>query len=260
MRFAGGDVESSRASLVKALEANPRFVPALLNLAVDRFCQADLAGTERLIRRSTEIDPQETFAMMWLALQMNFTGRYDEAISVAKRLRQSSSDVFYITVAHQVRAIACLDSGDIAGAEQTIGEALGDGADATNIRSFEALIAAHKGQTEAAKAILREYEGKRGLGASALVALGCAACRVGEQELAIPFLARRMASDLAPSMVRLIPDLHPLADHEMYAPRRRDVALIWPLEAPMIDPASFALFREVQIQSGIPKGSDLQVG
>ena len=55
--------------------------------------------------------------------------------------------------------------------------------------------------------------------------------------------------------MRLDPDLHPLLEREPLAPRRWDTTLVWPLEAPMIDAARHALFREVRIESGRPEGS-----
>ena len=60
------------------------------------------------------------------------------------------------------------------------------------------------------------------------------------------------------SMARLDPELHPFLDRAPWAPRRLDVTLIWPLEAPMIDAARHALFKEVKIESAMPQGSDLQ--
>jgi hypothetical protein len=62
---------------------------------------------------------------------------------------------------------------------------------------------------------------------------------------------------LAPVSIRLFPGLHALADRPPYAPRRWDVTLTWPLEAPMIDAACFALFKEVRIESGRPPASDI---
>jgi hypothetical protein len=56
-------------------------------------------------------------------------------------------------------------------------------------------------------------------------------------------------------MARLDPELHSLLDHEPFAPRRAAATLVWPLEAPMIDAARHALFREVRVESGIPQGS-----
>jgi len=43
------------------------------------------------------------------------------------------------------------------------------------------------------------------------------------------------------------------------ARRIHDLSLIWPLEAPMIDAARHALFREVRIESGLAPGSDARV-
>jgi hypothetical protein len=63
---------------------------------------------------------------------------------------------------------------------------------------------------------------------------------------------------MVPSWARLVPDLHPLLDRAPHAPRRRDAALVWPLEAPMIDRARFKLFKEVRIDTGIPEGSDVR--
>jgi hypothetical protein len=66
-----------------------------------------------------------------------------------------------------------------------------------------------------------------------------------------------LVADTAPMLVRLDPELHPLLDEPPFAPRRRDLALVWPLEAPMIDAVRFALFREVRIESGRPLMSEI---
>src|SRR5262249_35033567 len=58
LRYSGDRV-GSRAALLRAFEADPRFTPALINLGVETFCRADVAGTERIIRRVLEIDPQD---------------------------------------------------------------------------------------------------------------------------------------------------------------------------------------------------------
>jgi len=62
---------------------------------------------------------------------------------------------------------------------------------------------------------------------------------------------------VTPTMARLSPELHPMVNRAPLAPRRWDVALVWPLEAPMIDPSCHRLFREVRIESGTPLASDL---
>jgi hypothetical protein len=84
-----------------------------------------------------------------------------------------------------------------------------------------------------------------------------AAIRLGKPDLAVHLLDRKFIRDFVAWIVRLDPELHPLLDREPFAPRRAAVALVWPLEAPMIDAARHALFREVRIESGMPQGSDL---
>ena len=63
--------------------------------------------------------------------------------------------------------------------------------------------------------------------------------------------------DFIPWFARLDPELLPLMDLPQFAPRRLDGTLVWPLEAPMIDAARHAVFREVRIESGLPQGSDV---
>jgi hypothetical protein len=79
-------------------------------------------------------------------------------------------------------------------------------------------------------------------------------------ERALAFLGRRILRDLSPCMARLDPELHPAFDHPPFAPRRWNVTLVWPLQAPMIDEACHAMFREVRIESGRPQGSDILRG
>ena len=73
-------------------------------------------------------------------------------------------------------------------------------------------------------------------------------------------IARRLVGDHAPVMVRLDPELHPLTEHPPFVPRRCELTLVWPLEAPMIDAARHALFREVRIESALPRATDAPSG
>ncbi len=256
LRYAG-DRDGARAALVKAIEANPRFVPALINLAVDTFSSGDLAGTERLIRRSLEIDPQEPFATTWLAFLAKLTSRDDEAIAATRRLRQLSSDPFYITAVHGLQAWVHLSRGDLAAAEQAVREGRTDGAEPGNMQAVEAMIAAREGRADEARRLVRELEASTALAGGSLLIVAGAAVRLGELEGAARFLGRGLLRDLAPCLARLEPELHPLLDRAPLAPRRWDAALVWPLQAPMIDGARHALFREVRIESGMPQGSDV---
>ncbi len=256
LRFTG-DLAASRAALLKSLNANPRFTPALINLAVDAFSNADVAGTERFVRRALEVDPQDAFATTWLIQVLKFTRREDEAMERARRLRALSDDPFYVSAVHIFPAWIHLGRGDLQGAERALREGLADGVSPDSMRTVEAAIAARTGRDKEAVRLLLEIDKAARVGPGALSIAASAAIRVGELDLAARFLERKFLRDLQLCIVRLDPDLHPLLDREPFAPRRAPVALVWPLEAPMIDAARHALFREVHIESGMPQGSEL---
>jgi len=251
-----GDWAGERRALDRAIAVNPRFTPALINSAALRFTEADVAGAERFLRRALEIDPQETFATMWLGFLSCMTSRPDEAIANAERVLQLSAHPFYVMAAKTLQAGVGLMKGDIGAAEQAVHEAVAHGADVPNIKCFEAAIAGVTGREDDSRRLLRELEDEAGLGSHSAMVASAAALRLGNAEQALRFLERKTVRPLAPTAVRLYSDLHALLDQPPYAPRRRAVSLVWPLEAPKIDAARHALFREVRIESGIPQGSD----
>ena len=257
LRFSG-DLEGSAAALKRAVEVNPRFTPALINLAVHAFSTGDVAGAERIIRRVLDIDPQDAFATTWLAQHLMFTSREDEAITVARRLRRLSDDTFYVTATYVMPAWVFLRRGDLAAAEAEVAKGRTDGASPDNLRAIEASIAARAGRHTEALAILNEADKNPGrIGPGALAIAAAAAFRLGERDLAARFLDRKFMRDFIPWFARLDPELLPLMDLPQFAPRRLDGTLVWPLEAPMIDAARHAVFREVRIESGLPQGSDV---
>jgi TolB-like protein len=261
LKFSG-DVARSRSALVRALQHDSRFTPALINLAVDAFSRADLAATERLIRRAVEVDPQDAFATTWLGFLSLVTDRHDDVMALTQRLQRLSSDVFYITGTYGLRAMSHLWRNDLAAAERDVREGRAEGAEPSNMLVYEAAIAAHAGRTEEAKNTLAGLENVSTLtlGSGTLVTAAGAAVRVGEMERAAGFLGRRIVVDLAPMFVRLDPGLHALLDREPFAPRCWDTALVWVQEAPAIDETRRALFREIRLESGLPRGSDVLSG
>ena len=251
------DYEGSRAALRRALEANPRFVPALINMGTEELRSGNMAGSERMVRRALEVDPQEPFATSGLIQTLHLTSRDDEALSAARRLRQLSDDPFYVTAAYLLPAWVHLGRGDLESADRARREGLADRARADNMRAIEAAVAARAGREEEAARLIAELDRPELLGPGALAIASSAAIRIGKPELALRFLGRRFMRDLAHWVARLDPELHPLLDREPFAPRRSSATLVWPLEAPMIDAARFALFREVRIESGLPQGSEI---
>ena len=257
VRRGMGDREGVQAALRRALEANPRFTPALINLGVDSMTDANLAATERYVRRVLEIDPQDLFATLWLAQVLILTSREEEALAAANRMREQSSELFYVTAALGLRAWACLRRGDSEGIEQALREGVADQADPSTIRAIEAALAARSGRVQEARKLLDGLENAPRLGPGALAVAAGAAVRLGDPSYGARFQAgRRFIKEFVHWIIRLDPQLHPLLDYEPFAPRRALGTLVWPLEAPMIDPVRFALFKEVRIESGLPQASE----
>ncbi len=258
LRLFSGDKDGSRAALLRAVEMDPRYTPALINLCVDAFARFDIAGAERYVRRALEIDPQEAFATTWLGSIMLSTSRYEEAIALAQRIRGMSDVPFYVGASYFQRASAYIALGDLAQAEKIVQAALADGVPPVRAQAITANIAARRGDTEEARRIVRELDATPGLGTGQLRMGPAAALRVGELAIALRLVQRPVVRELAPTLARLDPDLHPLLDHAPFAPRQSAGTLVWPLEAPMIDRARFKLFRKVEIDTGLPEGSEIR--
>jgi hypothetical protein len=173
-------------------------------------------------------------------------------------VRALSDDPFYITVTYAARCWLHLSRGDLAAAGDVLREGLADGARPEDMKAIEAMIAAREGRVEDAGRLLRELEAVPALVAGTIMVSASAALRIGEVDAALRMFDRKLLKDLAQTIARLDPELHPLLDREPFAPRRRDVALVWPLEAPMMDAAIHRLFREVRIESGLSQGSDVR--
>jgi non-specific serine/threonine protein kinase len=250
-----GEHEASIASLKRAVDANPRYTPAVINLGVRAFSEADVAGAERCVRRVLEIDPQDSFALMWLAAILHVTNRDDESLAVVQLVRQTSSERFYVTGVHVHRAWVYLRRGDVDAVARTIREAIADDADPSSTGALEAALTAYTGSEQDARRLLGDLQETPRLGPGAIMILAGAALRVGEPERAVRWLGRKFLVRLAQWHARLDPELHTVLDRAPFSPRRAPVTLVWPLEATMLRPAVHALFREVRIETGIPKGS-----
>ena len=250
--------DESEASLRRAIEADPRFTPALGNLAAERFRKGDLAGAERLQRRSIELDTSDPHMVAWLSMLALYTGRLDEAHELARRVRVLSSERFYVTMAHVLRAQVAAWRHRERDLEGILREARQDGVEPANAGMIEAYLAMHEHRMVDARRLLTEH------GASTVLnfgscAMGCmVAIALDEPKRAVELIQRRVTVDAAPVLVRLDPLLHPLLDLEPFAPRRSTTLdLVWPVEAPMVDRTRLKLFRQVRIESGLPEGSDI---
>ncbi|MEO5988957.1 MAG: protein kinase [Candidatus Eisenbacteria bacterium] len=257
LRFAG-DFDGARGALLRAVEADHRFTPAIINLGGDAVTRADLAAAERYFRRAVEVDPQEAFAMTWIAFLAVWTRRPEVAIAMTHEIRRLSDAPFYVTAVYATRAQAHLELGDVGAAAQAMRDGLAAGAQPEDMRAIEAVIAVLEGRTAEARRLVGILAGTNGLGASSLTLASIAAVRLGDLETGAGFHDVLLMRDFAHTLVRLNPELLPLLDRAPLAPRRRDAVLVWPLEAPMLDARVHAVFREVRIESGLPPGSDIR--
>ena len=257
LRFLG-DEAGAKAALLRAVDADPRFLPAVINLGCHEVTLADLAGAERYFRRAIEVDPQEVFAMIWLMFIANWTGRPKLVLELAAASRRLSDQPFYVGTVHMQRAELYLQGGDTAAARVCLREAAADGVWEQDLLAIEAGIMAREGRADEARAMVARLRVVEGLKASSIALASTAAVQVGDLEAGASFFERLLMRDLGATLLRLDPELHPLLDRVPFAPRRRDVTLVWPLEAPMMDPRVHAVFREVRIESGLSVGSTIR--
>jgi serine/threonine protein kinase/tetratricopeptide (TPR) repeat protein len=254
--FAGSP-EDVLSSLRRALDADPRFTPALGNVGSYMMRTAHLAGAERAFRRSLELAPDDPHTTTWLGLVTTMTGRLDEAQRLFERVRELSSDRFYVTLAHAGFSDVLVARDRTGELETALRAARADGADPAHCAMHEAYVAAHAGRADHARRLLAEFGDATSLNFTSLGFAAVAALRLGDKARATEFLRRRVAADVIGTLVRLNPLFRPLLDLEQFAPRRSSMELVWPLEAPMIDAARYRLFRQVRIESGRSEGSDI---
>jgi len=252
LRFSG-DWEGASVALKKGLDADPRNTPILINLCVEAWCRADVAGAERYARRAVDIDPQEAFAMSWVGTICVLTGRHEEALSYAQRILRNNSTPFYVTVAYMLRLFVEAKRGDTRAMPSIAKEAMAAGARAYHCDAFLSLAAAIEGRPEEARRLLDEVATHGDLAFGSIAGAAECALRLGDVALATRLMTRSASGTLAAVMVRLDPALLALADEPEIAPRRLDATLVWPLEAPMIDAARFRMFRDIKVESALPE-------
>jgi Tfp pilus assembly protein PilF len=255
MLMTEGDDAGVRSALTKAIQADPTYTPALINLGVVNFAAADIAGTERMMRRAIEIDPQDTFARLWLGMLLTWTDRWDEALALADRIRGLSEEPVYVTGSYLLRIqVACL-RGDVQEAARQL-EASGKDKEYPGLLDPQrAYVAILNEQVEEGRQLLMTPPTSNNPVSHAFY-VG-AAFRVGQPELAEKAMDQVANLDILSIAARLDPKMHPLLDRKVMAPRKCDQTLVWPLQAPMIDETRFGLFKRVVVESARPTGSSI---
>jgi len=252
-----GDRKGQDAALRRAIEADSRYTPALSNLASSRFREADLAGTERLIRRSIELEPDSPHYYAWAGMMTVYTQRFGEATAYADQVRKLSSVPFYVNHSYLLHVQVALLQGNREDARRWMEAARGDGADAAALGLVEAYLATLAADTSRAEHLLTQFGSATVFSWFALQCGALAALRIHRPDQAMEFMRIRMIKDVAPVLLRLDPLAHPLLELDAFAPRRSPLTLVWPVEAPMIDRTRLRLFQDVRIGSGTPEGSDV---
>ena len=244
-----GEIEAQAAALKRAYEADPRYTPALCNLAVTQYEAGDLAGAERLYRRVLQIDPMEPFAMLWMLQIYEMTGRFEETLTAAAEVMRISTIPFYTNGARAMSALAYLGLGRPADAEAVVdGSSMASG----NAELIRAILDFHAGNRDRALELVERAEAAPQL-APVLAFQGAAILTtMGKRDFARRIMSRPITLAHIPIRIRIMPDLWPIADEPPYAPRRSAMTLIWPSEAPPPKPGVEERFAGVRFESGLP--------
>ena len=244
-----GEHKAGEASIRRALDADPRFIPAMLNMAVTQIENGDIAAAERLYRRSLTIDPQEPFALLWITQICEWTGRYEEVVTVSAELLRVAPNPFYVNGARAMTALAYLALDRLADARAAVDHRSDVMSD--NVKLMEALFDYHAGDRARAIDMVQRAESMQL--APQLAFHGAAvATAMGRNELARRLLGRTIILAQSHIRVRIDPRLWPLTDEPPYAPRRSAKTLVWPAEAPPPKAGTEELFAAVRYESGIP--------
>ncbi|HEU5311212.1 MAG TPA: protein kinase [Candidatus Eisenbacteria bacterium] len=243
-----GDKDGERKALLRSVDCNPRYTPALNNLAVGAFEDGNIAAAERYVREILRIDPHDPFALMWMMQLTVSTARIEETLEVGAELLRSSALNFYIVGAHIMNAAAHLMRGDDAAA---LSEMEGiDTADAMGVNAdvVRAVVVWRRGDlAEAARLVDRAMESSQ-KGAFTLILAAGVQVAAGRLDRARELLSHPV---VIRTMIRLSPELWPLLDDPPFAPRRCSLTLVWPKEAPPPPEGMDQLFQEIRFESAM---------
>jgi serine/threonine protein kinase/tetratricopeptide (TPR) repeat protein len=253
------DRARSVEALRRALDANPVFIPALINLAQEYLCDGDFAGAERALRRAIDADPAYGFNFIMIAVVNLYTYRYEDAVVACHRAQSTGESPFFVDHAYALRAHALADAGDLGAAWREVVGGRAAGASRAMLDAAEALIAARAGDPELAGVMLDRLAIDPPLAAYGCELSAAAAARIGRAPLAITFLEAAERIDARHiAYWRISPDLKIVRDTPEFVAFLADRGrmMVWPAEAPPLAPeerGQFLVFREA---SGIPKSNE----
>jgi len=100
-----GDPDNEREALQKAIAANDRFAPALVNLARVEMKEQNFAAAEAHLNQATAVHAADPRTLALLAQAQLLDHHYEDAIATAGKVHAMSHDSY--AVVHYVAARAC---------------------------------------------------------------------------------------------------------------------------------------------------------
>lgn len=247
--------EASMAALRRAIDVDPRFRPALVNLGMQTMALSDLAQAERLFRRAIATDPSDGSSSLWLSGLFLITGRLDEALELATAIQRKEYDSYSTPLAAIQVALVHMGRKDFGAARaslRTLPKHPREYAYADAFRTTEAAIALRAGDAEEARRLLPDVERSEVTSMDPSLLAAEVSLALGDRRGALSILGRPFARKMANTAVRIIPELRPLLGEPPFVPKRSPNVLVWPREAPPPSAEVTELFAGVRFESGMP--------
>ena len=250
------DPSRSILSLRRALEADPRLVPAIINLGIEMLIIGDFAGAERALRHASVVDPSHPFPLVFLEIVLVDTRRYEEALEVAERIERLGGSPFYALYAGGGRAVALARLGRGAAAVEALGRGHAPGASVALLAACAALVDAIGGDEARARERLASLARRPFVESWGCEVAASAAAQIGDAGLAIEWLRKAEAIDPRyPAAWRIRPEyaaVRTAPEFEAFL-GGRGRRIVWPAEAPLPSEEERAGFESFEIASGIPE-------
>jgi adenylate cyclase len=247
------DHERAKAALLRALEADPRSIPALINLAHEHLGAGDLAAGERTLRRAVAVDPAYAFSHLMLAVVLLYTRRFEEAVRACDAALHEGASGFYVEYVYPMRAHALARLGRFDAAREEIGMGLAAGAPGPILGAARALVAALAGDRDDAARRLAELDAFAPRESYGCELAARAAGVLGEAAGCVRWLAAAEAiDDRHPVSWRLAAEFDAVRDSDEFTRHlgERGQRLVWPSEAPALGDPERGRFESVTSASG----------
>jgi Flp pilus assembly protein TadD len=141
---ASGEAAKALPYYTKALEIDPKYLPALRSLGASQVRAGDLAAAKVTLEKATSLYPKD--ALSWLELAR--ASRGEEAAKAARKAIAAEPE---LVEAHKMLGMILMETGDRAGAEAAFVAALREQPDEAEVRSNLGNLLAGKGDLAGAE-------------------------------------------------------------------------------------------------------------